>query len=747
MIESIRIADIATYGSNPEVMDRLSQFNFIYGSNGSGKTTISRIIANEATYTSCHVQWKNGVRLQPMVYNLDFIENNFNLSSELKGVFTLGESQTNTIAKIASVKKEIDELAKKNSGLTETLQGADSISGKKGELKFLEEEFKTRVWELKQKYDSIFSAAFEGLRNNAEKFLTRFLQESSSNSASLFSLDDLQVKAQSIFSSAPVKENLVPTINGDALIRFENDPILLKPVIGKEDVDIAAMIKKLGNSDWVKSGKIYFEKNDHICPFCQQPTHESFAESLAEYFDETFLKNNQAIDTLYSGYTIESQRLQSTLQSLITNPSCFLDSAKFEKEYELFLSKVTINQQRLKDKKDEPSRVIILESLRVNLDSIVALIISANKQINNHNSIVANLANEKRQLIAQVWRYLLEETKSDLGSYKSKKTGLEKAIANLESQISNNNEEKQKKESEVRNLEKQTTSIQPTIDGINGLLKQFGFTSFNLSKSAAGNSYRLLRTNGMDAKTTLSEGEKTFVCFLYFYYLLKGSSSESGITTDRIIVFDDPVSSLDSDILFIVSSLIKGLFEEVRTNAGHIKQIFIMTHNVYFHKEISFNSKRNKNQAMREETFWIVGRDSVGSRIQGCDTNPIKTSYDLLWSEIRTSNNRNALTIQNTLRRILENYFKILGGVDPDGICSLFEGKEKMICKSLFSWVNDGSHFAQDDLYVSVDNNQIETYLTVFHQIFKKSENEAHYCMMMGDAYVALLPSADRGTS
>ena len=149
---------------------------------------------------------------------------------------------------------------------------------------------------------------------------------------------------------------------------------------------------------------------------------------------------------------------------------------------------------------------------------------------------------------------------------------------------------------------------------------------------------------------------------------------------------------------------------------------------------------------MREETFWIVRRDTIGSRIQRCDTNPIKTSYDLLWSEIRASNNRNALTIQNTLRRILEYYFKILGGVDLDGICCHFEGKEKMVCKSLFSWVNDGSHFPQDDLYVSIDNSQIESYLMVFHQIFQETNNEAHYRMMMGDAYIALLPSADRGT-
>jgi hypothetical protein len=50
------------------------------------------------------------------------------------------------------------------------------------------------------------------------------------------------------------------------------------------------------------------------------------------------------------------------------------------------------------------------------------------------------------------------------------------------------------------------------------------------------------------------------------------------------------------------------------------------------------------------------------------------------------------LTIQNTLRRIFGNYFKILGGVDPEKICGMSEGKERLICKSLFSWVNQGLH-------------------------------------------------------
>ena len=232
----------------------------------------------------------------------------------------------------------------------------------------------------------------------------------------------------------------------------------------------------------------------------------------------------------------------------------------------------------------------------------------------------------------------------------------------------------------------------------------------------------------------MSEGEKAFVTFLYFYHLLKGSDSDSGMTTDRIVVFDDPVSSLDSDILFIVGSLIKGLFDEVRAGTGHIKQIFVLTHNVYFHKEVTYNPKR-KDVAMNEETFWIVRKPGLFSKLDKHPTNPIKTSYELLWAEVRKPERSN-LAIQNTLRRILENYFKILGGIEFDQLCAMFEGKEKIICKSLCSWVHDGSHYAHDDLYVSIDDTMVDSYLKVFRSIFDKSGHSAHYKMMMGDAFV-----------
>lgn len=43
MIESITIANVATFAITPEALNGLSQFNFLFGSNGTGKTTVSRV--------------------------------------------------------------------------------------------------------------------------------------------------------------------------------------------------------------------------------------------------------------------------------------------------------------------------------------------------------------------------------------------------------------------------------------------------------------------------------------------------------------------------------------------------------------------------------------------------------------------------------------------------------------------------------------------------------------------------------
>lgn len=132
---------------------------------------------------------------------------------------------------------------------------------------------------------------------------------------------------------------------------------------------------------------------------------------------------------------------------------------------------------------------------------------------------------------------------------------------------------------------------------------------------------------------------------------------------------------------------------------------------------------------MKDETFWTIRKVNGFSKVQKHKSNPIRTAYDLLWSEVRQPNFASQ-TIQNTLRRILENYFQILGGISPDDILGHFEGEEKFICKSLLSWVNIGSHSIPDDVFVTLDEITVKKYLDVFQKVFIKLGHANHYNMM-----------------
>ncbi len=739
MIESVEISQEASYGPEPEHFSDLDRLNFLFGSNGSGKTTISRVIADESSYPTCRVTWLGGSGLRTDVYNRDFVDRNFSLPAGLKGVFTLGEGHAEVLSKIEKANEERRQLSGKILSLRTTLDGEDGSGGKLKDRADLDTRFRDRCWEEKQRHDEKLAGAFRGYRGSTEKFKNKVLAEQESNTAELVDLQDLEALAETVFAEdPPTTEALLPPLDFEAIIALEKDPTLSKKIVGKEDVDLAGMIKALGNSDWVRVGIPFLSSTDGVCPFCQQDLPAGFEERLADYFDETFEKDSRRIQELRATYRDLSAKIVDQLQGLVESPSSFLETEKLEDAQTLLSTLLASNLRWIETKEKEASRVIELESVAEVAGTITAMIRSANKSIEEHNRLVSNLAEEQAALTAKVWRYLLDrELKTEIATFIRERDDLQKAVESLNEQIRNSTSEMNAKDQEIRELERRTTSVQPTIDGINALLSEFGFRGFMVAPTDDGRHYKLVRPNGEDARETLSEGERSFVTFLYFFYLLRGSNSESGITEDRVVVFDDPVSSLDSDILFVVSSLIRSLFEGVQSNTSRIKQLFVFTHNVYFHKEVTFNQRSGPGR-LRKKTFWTVRKTESGSRLQRHKSNPVKTVYELLWAEVRKPD-PSSLTIQNTLRRILENYFQILGDVDPEMICDKFQGEKKKICKSLFSWVNAGSHFAHDDLCYFSGDSTVDAYLTVFKEIFDVTDHRAHYDMMIK----ATAPGAD----
>lgn len=397
------------------------------------------------------------------------------------------------------------------------------------------------------------------------------------------------------------------------------------------------------------------------------------------------------------------------------------------------INQFSTNRERIIKKVKEPSRALELLSTNEQLTELQELISNANKEIDKHNKIVENYSIEKSKLIQEIWDYIINEHKIILDEFTKKNKGLLKGISQLEAQLKSLREQYQVLNDEIKEANKNITSVQPTVDAINDTLNAYGFQNFKIVPSISDeNQYQIQREDRTIAETTLSEGEITFITFLYFLQLAKGSKSSENILEERVIVIDDPISSLDSNVLFVVSSLIKEMIKAIKKDIGSIKQIIILTHNVYFHKEVSFIDGRTTEN--NDTNYWILRKNDNKTSIQCYEkNNPIQSSYELLWQELKNQeNNKSCLTIQNIMRRIIENYFKILGKYGDDDLIKKFENpQEKEICRSLISWINDGSHSIPDDLFIEQQENITDKYFDVFKRIFKEMKQIEHYNMMM----------------
>jgi len=677
------------------------------------------VIANKSAFPDCNLVWQDNP-FETLAYNKEFVTSHF--SQTIKGIFTLGKEATEAKEFIEKTKQEIEGHNTELKGLNK------SIEKKNIEETELTISIFDKCWLIKIKYQNDFKEAFTGFIGSKKAFFEQ-CQKEQSNTSELLNLEDIKDKCTQIFSKSLKAYDQIPELVIPDIEALENHRILKTKIVGKEDVPIGALIAKLNNSDWIKQGLGYLGHTENQCPFCQQPIKKELKAEIESVFDETYNQQIIELNVYKTNYIQAISSIIENLKQIIQRPIEILDFSGLKTHIRLLEQEFWNNIQTIDEKVKSPSNAVQLKYLSTDLAKAQEYINSYRKIIESNNLTAKNIEKEKTKLKSEIWRFIAHELSTEIVTYQNKLKGLQTGINNIQAQINQRETTKQNLEKQITEREAKNTSIIHTRNEINKILKSFGFINFSISEADKGY-YKIVRQNGVDAKETLSEGEYTFITFLYFFQLIKGSIKESGLSGDKVVVIDDPISSLDSNVLFIVSNLVKEIIKDCHNKQNGIKQVFILTHNIYFHKEVTF--KGSRKSASKEESFWIVRNLNNQSDIIKHDENPIQTTYELLWREIKNPDQINKVTIFNTLRRILEYYFNIIGGLDYEKSIDEFEGEEKIIFKSLFSWINDGSHFINDDLVVYSEPENIEKQLDVFKEIFKKLKHESHYNMMMG---------------
>lgn len=737
MIKTIKLKNCATYLSEGTSIENCQKINFFYGPNGSGKSTISNFLQDptDLLYRECIIEWENDTAVDIMVYNRRFRERNF--KENIAGVFTLGQA---TIEDIRALEEMKEQRAKKNEDYTTR---GNTLQKKLQEEIAYKATFRDTVWErILKPNEADFQEAFSGFRNNKERFRDEVLRRYQISHSSTETRDALLVRAKTLFARKPEKCPIIPFVLDnivEQIAEIETAAIWSKVIVGNRDLPIGRLIEVLDNADWVSQGRKHL-REDGICPFCQKQTiTDELKNQLDAFFSGEYEQDVSLIKQFigqYSSYTDELlSRIKTLRTSLGSYPAAGIEASKIDSIIELLNGYFSKNKAEMLIKEKEPGRIISLTETAATTSSIKQLVINGNAAVTKHNEMVDNYTSEKDTLVADIWVFLMDENEAliagylnDIETFTKAKKGIQKGIDVCKQQLDD-------LDGKIVEAGKNITSVQPTVDEINRSLKSYGFTNFKIVPSPAQpNAYQIQRMDGTLATNTLSEGEETFISFLYFLQFAKGSIDVAKVSNRKVLVLDDPICSLDSTVLYIVSSLVKGLIKDVREGNSDVEQIFILTHNVFFHKETAFIDRRT--EVCNDIHFWIISKDNNISTIKAYErNNPIKTSYELLWEELKSNTNASLITTQNIMRRILENYFSILGKTKDDTIVDSFSTiEEKMICRSLLSWINDGSHTIPDDLYIDSYTDSIDRYKQIFKEVFFKMGHEAHYKMMMGES-------------
>lgn len=690
MIKEIFIDNIATYTKPISIEPR--KINFCYGSNGSGKTTLANILGQQDLFASCSVTWEGKKKLPVIVYNKKFVEENFVESRSINGIFTLGKDSKESREFITEQRGKADDCAK----LVETyIISRDKLEN---EIEEKRRDFEETCWTVQQKYGGKFDKAIIGYRGSkkafSEKCLQEYLNAEEGNQPPLASIEKLYKVA---FDKEREKCSFYREIDIKRILSSEDCSLLKKRISGSGETPIGKFIEFLQNSDWVKKGIEYATKTEDKCPYCQQTIPKDIQQEIEDFFDETYEKECEILYKFQQQYKSLTTELLAHLKNILENPIPFLDHKSLESEVKVLAAAIDANQNKVQNKIVSPSTQVTIESLCSLATKINMIIDGYNAEIKENNDIVENQHDEIKNCQKLLWKYFTYELRTSIQQYKKAYDGRVSGIKALSDKIKEQSEKEIKHRKLISDREEKITSITPTVNAINGILKRFGFDGFRLAENTSDKlTYKIVRPDGSNAKETLSEGEYNFITFLYYYHLIYGSKAKTGIATDQIIVIDDPISSLDSNILFIVTTLVRTLIKDCKEDNNGIRQIFILTHNVYFQKEVSFLGSREEYPTAIT-AYWIVKKINNISDIIFYEKNPIQTSYEMLWAELQDAHNHQRVTILNTLRRILENYFNIIGGMDYEKCINQFDGEDKIICKALISCINDGSHFISDD--------------------------------------------------
>lgn len=645
----------------PNDLADFSAVNLIYGWNGTGKTTLSNLMAKFANQDEMKKlnakiiiddkdmpsPQSDELSYHVKVFNRNYISKTISVMSEDKvdPIYFIGseenEAQTN-------IKQYNEELSKLKDELHNAQQNKDSAKEKLDEFcseqaKIIKSQMR-KIGENAKKYHEYNRINYSG---DAKKLFDIDNSQSIDNKNTLTLKILLKQIEEPIKEKIDVNEYICPDLN-EIENKIEN---VLQS--GFDHKPIEALQNNPQLEEWTRQGLEIFESGySEECPWCLQKAGKNRIDKLKDHFSEHFENMQQNI--------IEVEKEINAMISNISGVGIVHDfilypdmHGEFRSAESNFLAACkTINEwlhkmlSDLNQKKANLTKSTKISNKAPSLDNkIFDQIINV---INQHNQKCDNYENDIEKALSDIIIQMILEEKGQFNLKEKKLDQCNKKVTDISTKIEN-------KEKEIEKEEVKARDSKAPIDELNKeIIDFFGHSEIQFIEKERGYT---LRRNG-NAIRQLSDGEVSTIALLYYLKSIK----DDGISADQcIVVIDDPVSSLDSENIFRTTMTILE-----RTKEFH--QLFLFTHNLTLFRE-TIRELRRKNMTQGSVELYMLMPTKGENRIRNgkiVSAPKVLTNYyseyDFLFESVlkvsrgEVSSMEWHYNLPNMTRRLLESF-------------------------------------------------------------------------------------------
>lgn len=680
----------------------LKQKNFIYGKNGTGKSTITQTI-----FDSFHAT--HDVRI---FQGFDSVAENSVLNA-----ISLGKENASIQPQIDQVSLEISELERDiiaNESKPDNLYARFQAKEKEYEEqnKSINDNCRSSASKLKREHTDLTGVNYD-IRDFKKDI------ESIDKSVTNVSLSNTETEQlQQLINQEEIKnesKQSFPNIDVSGFLKATNEIITTE--LAKS---IILEFSTIEEQNWVRQGLNYHEKGD-VCAFCNNPISEQRLDQLNHYFSDNVKKFetrlSRAIEHLKSKKyeiskinVIEPSQFYPIYREQISvlNTSILILIQKYTQFLDFLIETLEKRKSNLFTTMSEISYKIpdSFESIKEQYGKIYV----ENKKYGQNLTIKKEEAKNKLRLNLVNIELSGMDYSQEISDLKD--LAIEKKRLADELQINQNNLIALRKQKV--DLISQTIDESIAAERINKALRSLGNHSFQLVL-VSGEQKGQYTIKNIDGSTrdvdTLSTGEKNIVSFLWFLADLDNPSKKT--ENPQIIIFDDPMNSNDDTTQYLIISYLQDLIN----NLSETQQLFILTHNIHFYLNVRYDWWRKAPKTKLTLHLKKIDGKSKILPIENQDKD-LKTSYDALWTELRWLYQQDKPDFMlNPIRRIFETFSKF-NNISPS---VLFKNDAE--AKKLF----DVNSHSIDDLEADLNGKTKEDIISKVSAIFRSNNAQSHF--------------------